>query len=682
MSTFTLNSITTKGLTIIAQLVAGSTLEFTRIAVGDGAMPSDKTPLTVTDLSHKLFDVDISKVEHNGNNSATVTGIFSNADKQEGFFYRELGLFAKDPKSQEEILYCYGNAGADAEWISPSGASSVIEKEVKITTLVGNAEHVTAAIKSGIYATQEEVEKELSTKADLDKTAEKGGRILAEQMRFDQDQTIYVDAAATEEGADGSENKPFKTIQAAIDSRYKGAAVIYIKIKPGTYNENITVPRSPGTAWYFTREGSSTITLNTIIVEECSYLLFENMTLAGPANDDSTIISIKNVSKFDLNTITVNGNNSATGIKFSNSRGILRNSNINNCAVSVAATDASFIYMKSNSGTNNTNALKAVCSVIMSDYYTPSAEKLFVNENGGYISVQGGAATIPSNYSQEYNLGDFSDVVELKNTILAEFGKLAPGEKRECWLNCNVGFGPYGSGQTLSLSIEKLTNTGNADGVIIFHSYYKAAITFMQIRNGAFVTEFPTETIPEIASQEEAEAQESQDNKKMMTALRTYQAIVAYFKKFLAAAVFTGIVRIQDAGKPSANANDNSVPTTSWVQALILSKVINSSAFKAYIVQDYLLEQNGYIKFGSWLGNLILQWGFTAYITGEKEQTLTFPLAFSTCLLAGSFTQIQSSGNSDCWFQTVSYSSKTCIVRRQAANEGIASRALIFAIGK
>lgn len=115
---------------------------------------------------------------------------------------------------------------------------------------------------------------------------------------------------------------------------------------------------------------------------------------------------------------------------------------------------------------------------------------------------------------------------------------------------------------------------------------------------------FKAVPVPDIASKDEAEAQESQDNTKMMTPLRTFQAIVAYFTKFLAAAVFTGIVRIQDAGKPSANANDNSVPTTSWVQALILSKVINSSAFKAYIVQDYLLEQNCYIKFGSWLGNL------------------------------------------------------------------------------
>ncbi len=118
--------------------------------------------------------------------------------------------------------------------------------------------------------------------------------------------------------------------------------------------------------------------------------------------------------------------------------------------------------------------------------------------------------------------------------------------------------------------------------------------------------------LPEIASQEEAEAQESQDNKKMMTVLRTYQAIVAYFKKFLAAAVFTGIVRIEDGGKPSANANDNSVPTTSWVQALITNKILNSSTFKTYIVEDYLLEHNGvfFIK----AENLVILFNYLSHI--------------------------------------------------------------------
>ncbi len=158
MSTFTLNSITVQGLNIIAKLVAGSQLEFTRIAVGDGAMPSDKTPLTVTDLTHKLFDVDINSVVNNDNGSATVKGVFSNTASETGFFYRELGLFAKDPDTKKEILYCYGNAAADAEWISPAGSSSVIEKEVSIITLIGNAEKITVSLKSGIYTTKEDLD--------------------------------------------------------------------------------------------------------------------------------------------------------------------------------------------------------------------------------------------------------------------------------------------------------------------------------------------------------------------------------------------------------------------------------------------------------------------------------------------------------------------------------------------
>lgn len=166
MATFTLNSITVQGLTIIAKLVAGSTLEFTRIAVGDGAMPSDKTPLTVTDLSHRLFDVPINRVESDGNQEATVSGVFDNKGLETGFFYRELGLYAKDPNTKEEVLYCYGNAAADAEWIPPSGASSIIEKQVKIVTLVGNAEKVTAQIKSGIYPTIEQVQTWLNEKYD------------------------------------------------------------------------------------------------------------------------------------------------------------------------------------------------------------------------------------------------------------------------------------------------------------------------------------------------------------------------------------------------------------------------------------------------------------------------------------------------------------------------------------
>ena len=496
MSTFTLNSITVQGLNVIAKLVAGSTLQFTRIAVGDGAMPSDKTPLTVTDLTNKLFDVDINSVTHNGNGSATVTGVFSNADKETGFFYRELGLYAKDPDTQAEFLYCYGNAAADAEWINPSGASSVIEKEVKIVTLIGNAETVTAEIKSGIYATKEEVEAALAVKADLDATAEEGGRVLASQMRFDDTQTLYVDAAAAE-GGDGSEAKPFKTIQAAINARYKGAAVIFIRIKPGTYAENISIPRSPGTTWRIVREGAGTVAVQTAVIDNCNYAFFDNLTFNGPAGDNSTIIYVANVGSLHFNAVTINGASNATGINFNDSRGILRNSSINNCGLAIAATEGSFIHLKSNGGTGNTRGIQADGSVIMCDYYVPEATTPYEKVNGGVISVQGGTSAFPSNYSQLYNLGDFSDAQALKTAILTEFGGLGIGESRACWFANNItgGFGIFETGQRMQCTIIKSTNSGSGYGIVIFYSHHNAAMAYMQIQDGAFAQATPVKFI-------------------------------------------------------------------------------------------------------------------------------------------------------------------------------------------
>ena len=496
MSTFTLNSITVQGLNVIAKLVAGSTLQFTRIAVGDGAMPSDKTPLTVTDLTNKLFDVDINSVENNGNGSATVTGYFSNADKETGFFYRELGLYAKDPDTQAEFLYCYGNAAADAEWINPSGASSVIEKEVKIVTLIGNAETVKAEIKSGIYATKEEVEAALAVKADLDATAEDGGRVLASQMRFDADQTLYVDAAAAE-GGDGSEAKPFKTIQAAINARYKGAAVIYIRIKAGTYAENISVPRSPGTTWRFMREGTGTVNINNAVIDNCSYIYFDNLTFNGPAGDNSTIIYVANTPAFNFNAVTINGASNATGVNFSTSRGIMRNSSINNCGLAIAATDGAYIDLKSNGGTGNTRAFQADGSVIICDYYVPAATTSYEKVNGGVISVQGGTSSFPSNYSQLYNLGDFSDAQALKTAILTEFGSLGIGESRACWFANNItgGFGIFETGQRMQCTIIKSTNNGSGYGTVIFYSHHNAAMAYMQVQDGAFAQATPVKFI-------------------------------------------------------------------------------------------------------------------------------------------------------------------------------------------
>lgn len=496
MSTFNINALTVQGMVAIAALVAGGTLEFTRIAVGDGELKDGQVPGTMTKLNNPLFDVTINKVYSDSVSQATIQGVFSNSQVATGFYYRELGLFAKDPATGSEILYAYGNAGADAEWITPAGESSIIEKEIHIVVLIGNATNVTATLNSGIYAIKKETEAALALKADLDNTAEEGGRVLATQMRFDADQTLYVDAAAAE-GGDGSQAKPFKTIQAAINSRYKGAPVIYIRIKAGTYTENISVPRSPGTTWRFIREGTGTVAINTALIDNCTYTVFDNLTFNGPATDNSTIIYVANTASANLNAVTVNGASNATGINFSTSRGIIRNSVFNNCGLAIAATDGAYLDLKGNSGTGNIRALQADGSIIISDWYIPQATTPYEKVNGGVINLEGGTSSFPSNYSQMYSLGDFTDAGTLKTAILTEFRKLGIGESRDCWFanNISAGFGPFGSGQRMQCKIIKSTDSGSGYGTIIFYSHHNAPAGFMQVQDGAFATAAPVKFI-------------------------------------------------------------------------------------------------------------------------------------------------------------------------------------------
>ena len=129
-----------------------------------------------------------------------------------------------------------------------------------------------------------------------------------------------------------------------------------------------------------------------------------------------------------------------------------------------------------------------------------------------------------------------------------------------------------------------------------------------------------------IASQTEAEAQSKQNNTKKMTPLRVYQAIVAYFTQFLAAAVFTGIVK---AVAPAAASNDNSVPTTSWVRTCFESM---AKTVAEILEIQWKAEATGYLLLGPYLGNLKILWGGSD-INTTQEVFINLPVTGNTDLI-------------------------------------------------
>ena len=106
MAAFINNDITTAGLIVLAKGVAGQKINYTKIVLGDGYLEEGQTPRTLTGVVSPKATVDITKLKINGDGTVAVGGIFTNGDETDGFYYRELGLYAEDPDPEVgEVLY-------------------------------------------------------------------------------------------------------------------------------------------------------------------------------------------------------------------------------------------------------------------------------------------------------------------------------------------------------------------------------------------------------------------------------------------------------------------------------------------------------------------------------------------------------------------------------------------------
>jgi hypothetical protein len=116
----------------------------------------------------------------------------------------------------------------------------------------------------------------------------------------------------------------------------------------------------------------------------------------------------------------------------------------------------------------------------------------------------------------------------------------------------------------------------------------------------------------------------------------------------------------QMAATPAAADNSTKLATTAWLYAAIATVM-------SYFGFAISLTANGYIKFPSILGGLIVQWGaFT--IASTSGSVLTFPVAFPNAMFAFTATDASS---------TVSASNATVVGTKSASTTDITLFAVI-----
>lgn len=152
---FKMPKVTNAGKKLLAKVLAGESLEFTRFKMGDGNL-SDTNPDNLNNLINTVVSVNVSKISQ-GENFISVRGEFTNQGIEVGFYWREYGLFAQDP-DEGEVLFAYSNAGEIADYIPPSTESDIARTLVS-TISIANASNITIVFDDSIiYATKEEID--------------------------------------------------------------------------------------------------------------------------------------------------------------------------------------------------------------------------------------------------------------------------------------------------------------------------------------------------------------------------------------------------------------------------------------------------------------------------------------------------------------------------------------------
>lgn len=151
--------ITTQGAILAAKTLEAKTLKFSKFAIGDGELldTSASAIKALTDLSNFVLNFDITKISRDTDTQVTVRGLFQNTDADASFYLRELGLYAIDPDTNEEILFAYINYGDKAEYINNS-ISAKKEHYFDMVITVDNADNVSITTDpTTVYITEKDL---------------------------------------------------------------------------------------------------------------------------------------------------------------------------------------------------------------------------------------------------------------------------------------------------------------------------------------------------------------------------------------------------------------------------------------------------------------------------------------------------------------------------------------------
>lgn len=152
--------MTSSGMVLYAKAQQGKQLRFSRIAVGDGLLGNGESMVNRSVLKSERASFLIDHVQVSTSSSAAeILTTMRNDDLTEGFYFRELGICAIDPDTQDELLCFYDNAGEDGEYIPAASENVQVVERLKMLIKLENTPNVSfVASGNPIYLTADDID--------------------------------------------------------------------------------------------------------------------------------------------------------------------------------------------------------------------------------------------------------------------------------------------------------------------------------------------------------------------------------------------------------------------------------------------------------------------------------------------------------------------------------------------
>ncbi|MGC6175366.1 hypothetical protein [Lacrimispora sp. 38-1] len=296
--------LTAAGENLIAQALAGEIqLNITKAKTSNYIYPVGTDFKSLTDMQGIKQTVSDPVTTVYNDTMIQTRALFSNEEIASTYYIHDIGLYTMD--GTEEVLFCIVTAETPDEMPQYNGVAST-SYIYNIQNVVQDATELHIVVNpSGTATIQDVLERVDATGGDISETVietletiedkypvpaagENVKRFFGKVLTFiknirplTSDITLYVSAdTGSDITGDGSQLKPFKTIQHAIDIVPKNlnGYVATVNVAAGTYDENVLIPGFYGGSFNLYSDTKDTLTgtcyVKSITVSKCGHGYF------------------------------------------------------------------------------------------------------------------------------------------------------------------------------------------------------------------------------------------------------------------------------------------------------------------------------------------------------------------------------------------------------------------------